>query len=81
MWDKPARCLGRRSTVHAVNSGSNKGGEQVPVNCRKYRVIIDDGLGGLEQQMNELAQPGFRAILMSMTEDTVIAVTMERSEE
>jgi hypothetical protein len=53
----------------------------VPVKSRKYRVIIDDGLGGLEQQMNELAQKGFRAILMSMNEDTIIAVTMERTEE
>jgi len=53
----------------------------VPVKSRKYRVIIDDGLGGLEQEMNELAQQGFRAILMAMNEDTVIAVTMERTEE
>jgi hypothetical protein len=48
---------------------------------RQYRVIIDDGLGGLEQQMNEFAQQGFRAILMSMNEDTVIAVTMEQQTE
>jgi hypothetical protein len=65
MWDKSA----------------SKGGQKVPVKSRKYRVIIDDGLGGLEQEMNELAQQGFRAILMAMNEDTVIAVTMERTEE
>jgi hypothetical protein len=48
---------------------------------RQYRVIIDGGLGGLEQQMNELAQQGYRVILMAMNEDTIIAVTMERTEE
>lgn len=48
---------------------------------QQCRVIIDDGLGGLEQQMNELAQQGFRVILMTMNENTVVAVTMERTEE
>jgi len=45
---------------------------------REYRVLIDDGLGGLEHELNELAQQGFRPILMAMNENNVIAVTMER---
>jgi len=53
----------------------------VPVKNRKYRVIIDDGLGGLEQEMNELAQQGYRVILMAMNDNDVVAVTMERNEE
>jgi hypothetical protein len=38
-------------------------------------------LGGLEQEINELAQQGFRAILMAMNENNVVAVTMERTED
>ncbi|HXM22476.1 MAG TPA: hypothetical protein VN948_14565 [Terriglobales bacterium] len=48
---------------------------------QRYRVIIDDGLGGLEQEINELAQHGFRAILMAMNDNEVVAVTMERTDD
>lgn len=48
---------------------------------RQYRVIIDDGLGGLEHELNELAQQGFHPILMAMNENNVVAVTMERRPE
>jgi hypothetical protein len=48
---------------------------------RKYHVLIDDGLGGLEEQANQLAQKGFRVILMAMNDNDVVAVTMERTEE
>jgi hypothetical protein len=63
------------------NKSANNGGKQVLVKSRKYHVLIDDGLGGLEQQMNELAQQGFRVILMAMNDNDVVAVTMERNEE
>ena len=45
---------------------------------REYRVIIDDGLGGLQREINELGREGFRAILMAMNENDVVAITMER---
>jgi hypothetical protein len=45
---------------------------------REYRVVIDDGLGGLQREVNELGREGFRAILMAMNENDVVAVTMER---
>ena len=48
---------------------------------RQYRVIVDDGLGGLDRELNELARQGFRPILMAMNENTVVAVTMERRTE
>jgi hypothetical protein len=32
----------------------------------QYRIIVDDGLGGLERELNELAQQGFRPILMAI---------------
>ena len=48
---------------------------------RQYRVVIDDGLGGLERELNELAHQGFRPILMAMNENNVVAVTMERRPE
>ena len=48
---------------------------------KEYRVIIDDGLGGLERELNELAQQGFRPILMAMNAHDVVAVTMERRPE
>jgi hypothetical protein len=47
----------------------------------QYRVIIDDGLGGLERELNEFAQRGFRPILMAMNENNVVAVTIERRPE
>jgi hypothetical protein len=45
---------------------------------QQYRVIVDDGLGGLERELNELAQQGFCPILMAMNENNVVAVTMKR---
>jgi hypothetical protein len=45
---------------------------------REYRVIIDDGLGRLQREVNELGREGFRAVLMAMNENDVVAVTMER---
>lgn len=48
---------------------------------RQYRVIVDDGLGGLERELEELAQQGFRPVLMAMNENNVVTVTMERRTE
>lgn len=48
---------------------------------RYYRVLIEYVSGGLEQGLNELAEQGFRPILMTMSETRELAVIMERQTE
>ena len=48
---------------------------------KRYRILIYDEVGVLEQQINEFIQQGFRMVLIAMDDDSIIAVTMQRTEE
>jgi hypothetical protein len=48
---------------------------------REYRVIVDDGLGKLQREVSDLGTKGYRAILMAMNSNDVVAITMERTSQ